>query len=173
MSLKTKTFVCCGGLYRTKEFPAVAGLELLYKGEDAAPDEVLIHTEVNIDGEWYALNNRDAINDFVKDLIGVLPPLFVLKELVSAVKDENFGFLADWRGVKVPNRFLSEAKTVRSEYSAPIISNLIQAEKATLRELEEYYSVHDAFKMFDIVLVNTVNKAFAQEQADREAKRRK
>lgn len=173
MSLKTKCFPCVGGTYRTKEFPAVSGLELLYKFDEAAPVTVLQHTEVLIDDQWIKLDSKQAINDFVVDPVGFVSPLVVLKELRESVKEMNFGFLATWKGIKVPGRFQSQAKTVKSEYSAPLVSNLIQADKATLRELEEYYSVEDAFKMFDIVLVSTVNKALAQEEADKEAKRKR
>ncbi len=173
MGLKVKSFVCVGGVYRTKLFPAVSGLELLYKFEDASPLEVLAHTEVCVEDEWYPLNTREAVNDFVVDPLGFTPPLFVLNELRAAVQDANFGFLAKWNGIKVPSRFQTQSKSVRSEYAAPLVSNLIQADKATLRELEEYYSVEDAFKLFDIVLVSTVNKAYAQEESEREAKRNK
>ncbi len=144
---------------------------MLYRFEKASPLEILEFAEVHVDGEWFKLNNRDAINDFIVDPIGISTPLFVLKEVCSAVKFVNYGFLADWKGVTIPRRFQNQAETIKSDYTAPLISNLIQADKATLRELEEYYSVEDAFKMFDIVLVNTVNKAYAQEEAEKEAKR--
>ena len=173
MSLKTKNFVCCGGVYRTKQFAAVPGLELLYQFDKASPLEVLEFTEVQIDDDWFPLNTRENINDLVVDPLGYAAPLFVLKEVCNAVKFMNFGFLDKWVGIKIPSRFQTQAKNVRSEYTAPIVSNLIQADKATLRELEEYYSVEDAFKMFDIVLVSTVNKAYAHEEAEKESKRRK
>lgn len=171
MSRTVKTFVCCGGVYRTKLFAAVQGIDLLYRFEKASPLEILEFAEVRIEDEWFKLDNREAINNFIVDPLGYATPLFVLKEVCSAVKFINYGFLEHWEGVKIPRRFQSQAETIKSDYTAPLISNLIQADKATLRELEEYYSVEDAFKMFDIVLVNTVNKAHANEFAEKEAKR--
>lgn len=67
------------------------------------------------------------------------------------VYDFSFGFLKTWKGVKVPRRFISDAKSVSTEYTDPLISQLIQEDYASLRELEEYYSLEDAFRMFDIM----------------------
>ncbi len=105
MGLKVKSFICCGGIYRTKLFPAVSGLELLYRFDDASPLEILEFTETKIEEEWYPLNTREAINNFVVDPLNYAPPLFVLKELRAAVQHVNYGFLEKWNGIKVPARF--------------------------------------------------------------------
>jgi hypothetical protein len=171
MAIEEKHFVSAGMHYRTKQFNAVYGLQVLAAEESATPLQILKYTEVEQGGEWIKLDNAAAINDYVFDVHELMKPFAILEEIVATVKHANFGFLASWSGIKVPPRFVSNSKTVRSQYTAPIVSNLIQAGKATLKELEEYYSVEDAFKLFDVVLTNTVNKALANEDALKEAKR--
>ncbi|MDR3449666.1 MAG: hypothetical protein P4M15_07980 [Alphaproteobacteria bacterium] len=128
-------------------------------------------TEVESGGEWFKLDTEKAINDYVFDVHELMKPFAMLEEVTSTVKGINFSFLANWKGVKIPPKFISAAKSVQTAYSAPIVSNLIQARQAKLKELEEYYSVEDAFKLFDVVLTNTVNKAYANDFAQQEAKR--
>jgi ribosomal protein S8 len=170
MAIETKHFIVAGTHYRTKTYSAVFGLKILGEEDEANPVEVLKHTEVEREGEWSALVSAAALNEHLYDPFEIMTPFQVLEQVIGMVKDINFGFLATWKGAKIPNRFISQSDTIKTAYSEPIISNLIQADKANLRDLEEYYSVHDAFKMFDIVIVSTVNKALAQEEAEKAAK---
>ena len=172
MALETQQFEFVGKCFRTKLHPAVPGLKVLY-GKNEHPVDVLRFTEVLRDGEWHKLDNATTINEHLKDPAKIIPPLMLLEEMVRLVKGINFGFLSDWEGARVPQRFITQSKTVTSQYNEPIVSNLIQADKATLMELETHYSTEDAFKLFDIVLVDTINKAYANEDAQKAAKNRK
>lgn len=46
-----------------------------------------------------------------------------------------------------------------------VIGLLVGRQVATLRELEEYYSVEDAYKMAEILQVDGYNKAQAQKES--------
>ena len=52
----------------------------------------------------------------------------------------------------------------------PILSRLEGENLASKRELQEYYSLKDAFDMFDGSCLRAVNTANAQKKAEQEAK---
>lgn len=171
MARKESDFDMFGINYRTKQFNAVYGLELMDSPVDMTPLQILCDTEVEFNGEWIKLNSAERINLYVKDLANLITPVSVLGSLMGIVSTLNFGFMIDWRGVKVPRQFMSDAKTVETVNSKPLVAQLQQQGTASLRELEEYYSTEDAFKMFDVNVAKGVSEAYANMAAQRAAKR--
>ena len=169
---KSKEFSAFGVEYRSRQLSAVAAFAILAHG-DTHPCQLFEHTEVKDEhGQWAALSDPKNLDDYVLDVTGSLVPRVVLNGIISLVRDHNFGFLHDWHGVKVPGRFQVDTGNVASAQSDPIIAQLIAQEIASLRELEEYYSLEDAFKMFDIMVAKSVNEAKASEAATKAAKKR-
>lgn len=171
MSRIVKKFKAFGVDYKSQQFSAVNGLALLSQDE-MNPTELLSLTEVKVGDDWFSLSEPENINLYLKDIIDILPPLLVLNGIQSIVTELSFGFLNSWSGVKVPRRFLNNIESVTSENSEPMITHLVGSDIATLRELEEYYSLEDAFKMFDIMMVKSVNEALANEEATKTARSR-
>lgn len=169
MAREIKRFEAFGATYQTTQFAAVRGLQLMGVDGEVSPADLLSATQVLVGSDWIELDNRDAINIHVKDVVGVLPGLLVVKGLCSVVSEFNFSFLDSWKGIKVPGRFLSEGATVSTKYSEPLVSSLIAGEVCSLRELEEYYSLEDAFKQFDILMAKGVNDALASEAASKKS----
>lgn len=167
MARASREFEAFGVKYRTVQFAAVEGLGLLALKRSIHPLEFLRHTEAYDEGlgGWVALNSREAINMTVVDLAGVLAPRLVLRAITSLIHDFSFDFAANWKGVRVPMRFQEGGTKVESKNIDPMISALVNAGVATLRELEEYYSLEDSFKLFDAITMNGVNDALAQERA--------
>lgn len=172
MSSKNKQFDLFGRSYITHQFSAIPALAIMERKAELHPRDMLSKTSIEIDGEWFELGNDRIINEYVNDIIEKIPPRVVLGALISIVNDFNFGFLSNWRGVKVPTRFLDGARSVSSANVDPLVSQLVQDGAASLRELEEYYSLEDAFKMFDIIMVKGVNQALANEANDKKSKGR-
>ncbi len=140
--------------------------------DDIHPCDMLSQTSAQrADGSWATLDNQAAINDHVVDAANVLAPRLVLNALLSLVGDFNFKFMEGWKAVKVPARFADGATTVTSKNVDPMASQLIQDGVATLRELEDYYSLEDAFKMFDTIMVKGVNSALSHEASVKKSKR--
>ena len=156
--------------YKTKQFSAIEGLKILENLTSVHPVVMLRQTSIFNDGEWVPLDYQNT-NSLVKDFANAVSPQVALKILLSQVSDANFGFLDNWKVIQVPARFLSNAKTVSAEGIEPVISTLVQEDVASIRELEEYYSVEDAYRMFDIIMSKAVNNLLGQEEAEREARR--
>lgn len=172
MARKEKRFEMFGVAYRTRQFSAVRGFDFIdSKGVDH-PCEMLSETEVLYLHKWLRLNEVANINVGVVDCAHIIPPVAVLRGVVSIVREFNFDFIKGWKGVKVPTRFVNESSTTSSDHAPQLISSLIQEGVATLKELEEYYSIEDAFKMFDVIVSKGVNQAIASEDAVKAAKRR-
>lgn len=170
MTCKSVDISLFGVEYRCTQFAAIQGM-VIFEQEKVHPSTILSRTEVKTKkGKWKLLSEGDNINKFVVDKLGVFTPLQVLLVLIGLVREENFGFLNRWKGVKVPTRFLSESKQVKSEYTTPMLTALINENKASLRELEEYYSLEDAFKMFDMISMKNVNDALSNEAAQARAR---
>lgn len=170
MSQLKKSFSAFGIEYRTVQFSAVEGIQFLGDQGDLHPTQLLQKTEARLCakkglGEWVRLDDPGCINTAVFDMANVLPPRDVLNGVMSLIRDFNFGFMGEWQSAKIPNRFIEGIKTVSSNHTESLISQLIQDEVATLKELEEYYSLEDAFKMFDILLVKGINTALSNEAA--------
>lgn len=171
MSCQTKEFTIFGVKYKTVQFSAVDGMEVLEHRDEISPAVILRQTFVEVDGVLVRLDDQ-AIEAHVLDVTGIIAPLMVLRGLIGVVRDFNFSFAMNWRGVRVPDRFISEARSVSSKYTTPMIAQICADGAATLRELEEYYSLNDAFKMFDIIMVKGVNAALANERAAKDAGRK-
>lgn len=172
MARSTKEFDVFGVNYRTKQFSAVYGLDLMEAPGDMTPYQLFVHMEVEHNGEWIPASSRAAMNSYIKDLAGVISPLTALRAVMAIVTEFNFAFLTGWNGVKVPGRFLDGAKSVVSVNARPLVAQLQSSGVANLKDLEEYYSLEDAFKMFDINMAKGVSDAYAQEAASKAQGRR-
>jgi len=164
----TRIFEVFGIKYRTRQFAAVPSLDMLSRIDDLHPMDALAQTEINVNGEWVPLTTREAINEHLRDGIMYLAPVIVMRGIVSLVTEYSFAFAKEWKGMKVPARFTtgqSSSEIRSSPHVNPMIANIIQEGMATLRELEEYYSLEDAFKMFDVLTAKSINSALAHEAA--------
>lgn len=167
MSCKTYTFDVFGVTYRSTQFAAVRALELV-SAEEVSPLEVLEKSEVLVGDVWVALNTREAVNLYVRDRVGMQPATLVLRGVLKLIGEHSCGVVKGWKGVSVPSRFTSEGQgltTRQSSHVDPVIAALIADDKASLRELEEYYSLEDALKMLDVMTAKGVNEALANESA--------
>lgn len=171
MKKKTK-FSAFGVQYQTEQFSAIRGMEIMALNGDIHPCEILSQTSAQSeDGAWHVLDTQEAVNAIVVDRANILAPRLVLNAVLSLVNDYNFKFMEGWKGVKVPARFMDGAATVSSKNVDPMASQLIQDGVATFKELEEYYSLEDAFKMFDTIMVKGVNNALSHEASVKKSKR--
>jgi hypothetical protein len=170
--IKTTEFSAFGRKYRTRQFPATQGFAVINMGVSDAPPVVLLqHTEsLGADGKWYSLSVGTNIDALVFDAGGLLAPRAALAGVMNLVYEFSFKFLETWKGVRVPSRFQEGGSILSSSSVEPMISSLIQQETATLRELEEYYSLEDAFIMFDIMTAKAVNESLAYEAASKKSK---
>lgn len=165
---REEQFEVFGRKYKVKEFSAVHGMMLLDDANNVHPEDMLSDCKVILDGVEISLNWRN-INAYVIDEAGVIPPLLVLKSVITKVDKFNYGFLSDWKSVKVPGRFRG-AQSEIPKHVPNMFSDLMQNGLATLKELETYYSLRDAFSMFDALVTKTLNEALAQEAAAKAAK---
>lgn len=156
--------------FEVTQFSAVEGLEILFPKSPVHPVVALNGTKIKVGGEFVPLKGRELINELLVDKAEIVPPYGVLMALLKLVDDINFGFLKTWKSVKVPSRFVSGARTVSSDATPSIIAQLIQDNVASQKELEEYYSLEDAFKMLDVMTAKGVNAAYAAEAAETERK---
>ncbi len=169
---KETKFNAFGVEYKSKHFAAIPGFAVLAQPGDIHPLVLFADTHVkNEEGEWQPMSDPNIVNKYVVDVTGTLAPLLVLRSVVELVNDYNFGFLIGWQGVKVPTRFRSDLQAVHSTYSDPVISQLIQDGAATMQQLDEYYSLEDAFRLFDILVAKGVNTAKANEAAAKKSKK--
>ncbi len=162
---KTKPFDVFGIQYRVTQHPAVACMAML--GKPTSPEDELSRTEVKAGTEWVPLDNREAINKYVVDKLNIIPPVLVLRGLMTLVHDFSFAFTKTWKGVKIPLRLQGDGEIKSSTHIQPMMAQILTEGMATLRELEEYYSLEDAFKMFDIIVVKSLNSALAHEAASK------
>lgn len=173
MSRQSFEFIAFGASYRSKSFSALQGLEIMDRQDEIHPCDMLSDTEVQDEnGEWKSLGDRNVVNEHVRDCIGIVPPVFVLRGVMGVVYDMNFRFLEKWKGVKIPSRFVDGSATASSKHISPMIAQIISDGAATMRELEEYYSLHDAFKMFDIIMAKGLNEALSSEAANSKSRRK-
>jgi hypothetical protein len=173
MSRKTKEFDVFGVQYRTTQFSAARAVELMGKMGRVSPLESLAGTEAMYKGAWEPLTTRAGINRTVIDAAGIVCPTTVLKAVVRVVTEFNFAFLDSWKGVQIPTRFLNGTESRDSRNIDPLLSALLQNEQASLKELQEYYSLEDAFTLYDVIVSKSVNTALANEAAQKEAKARR
>lgn len=170
MSMRAVNFELFGIKYRSTQFSAVEGFDILDGLSNVHPLVLLGKSEILLEGKWLAMDAQTT--NKVKDMSNALPPNYALKAVLSTVSNINFGFIDSWRRINVPSRFISDTTAVKADGVSPIVAALVQAEVASLRELEEYYSLEDAYRMFDVVMAKAVNSLLGQEEAEREAKSR-
>lgn len=170
---ETKQFDAFGKTYLVKQFSAAEGFDYLAHGEAARKDDpiaLLRHTSVRAAGGWLCLSSRAAINEYVRDEVEFLHPMLVLDGLLGIVSDFSFDFLNVWKPVKFPRRLLSDTSGWEPLKEVhPIMASLTAGGKATIKELEQYYSLSDAFKLYDVISSEALKQAVAQEKAAREA----
>lgn len=165
MSRQTIKFEVFGRDYKTKQLSAQRAIELMRPGRENHPCELLEETSILVGDSWVQLNEESAINSHINDIIGVIAPRQVLQGVMSLVNEYNYGFIERWRGVKIPSRFIDGSQSASSANVDPLIAQIVSDKTATMRELEEYYSLEDAFKMFDIAVARGVNQALSSEAA--------
>lgn len=171
MATKTKFFDIFGVQYKTVQFAAIPALDIMANPGDVHPLENLRLTSVLTEDGWTLLDSPHIVNERVRDMGGLLAPRLVLAALLKIVNEHSFGFVSKWKGVKIPKRFTSGVEPESSSHVDPLIASVVQNGSASMRELEEYYSLEDAFKMFDIIVAKGVNEALAQEAAEKSRKR--
>jgi hypothetical protein len=170
---KTIEFDLFGNMYRLKEFAAADGVEILCAadGNPSHPLVVLQCCDVWTGEQWIPLDNRHNVNTLVTDAMKMTQPAQVLDQLIARIYQFNFDFLQGWKPINVPRRLMADLpKDIEAPRIDPVISLIAMADKATMRELEEYYSTRDAFKMYDMIAVDSLNKALGTEAAVAEAK---
>lgn len=157
--------------YRTTPFSAEEGMAIAATASGLKPQQLLRLTEVKTaNGEWVSLRDPKAINDHVRDAAGIVSPHVALGGVMTTVRRHNFEFLDKWEPVPVPHEFTLNVTLRKRDNVNPILSRLMKENYATKRELQEYYSLKDAFDMFDVICLSAVNEAIAQKKAEIEAK---
>lgn len=160
-----------GKNYRTKHYSAAQAVEILFADGDTPPEEALGLTEIQLsNGSWAALDTADAINSLLVDEHQITSPRSLLNIALSKVSRINFGFLNDWQSVNMPRRFASNVDSIQSDNISPLLGQLVSSGTATLKELEEYYSLQDVFVMLDALTVKAVNEALTHEEAEQAAR---
>jgi hypothetical protein len=155
---KTKEFMVFGNKYRITQLAAAVAFDRISKGSD---DFFPLLETATIDG--VRLDTKEAINEKVKDSLDFIKPRLVLSSLVDVINDFNFGFFDKRKPPKLPNYMRSTSEDVpRHSDESPVIGLLVAEGKATLRELEEYYSLEDAFRLYDIIFIDKLNQAEVQ-----------
>lgn len=157
---KKKNFPLFGFNYQMTQLSAMVAFDRITSD---STDILPLMESVSIDG--VPLNNRAIINEKVVDKIGWIKPRLVLNALIFEINDFNFGFLNIRKQVKVPSHLLSgdRPEPLSKQYmdSSPILAMLVSEGKTTLRELEEYYSLEDAFRLYDIIFFDKLDEAEA------------
>ncbi len=142
-----KIFNTYGMDYRVMQFAAAEAFAFWDRLDTLSPIEMLQLTEVRSEGNtWEPLSEPQNINAYVRDVTGMLRPQQALTNLMNLVRQENFGFKV--QKVKIPKRFMSGTPARVLEGTHPIQARLITEKLAILRELQEYYTLEDAFKMY-------------------------
>lgn len=161
MARQTKEFEAFGVRYRVQQMAAYDAFRFVMMEAQPDPLEVLRGAHVQRDGAWVALDSAAAIDTCVRDAASILQPRQVLSGLISVVSDFNWGFLSTRKQERVPSYLRSDSKVRGVDGVSPIMSAIIAAGKASLRELQEFYSLRDAFEIFDVLFVDSLNKAQA------------
>ncbi|MEX3933144.1 hypothetical protein AB4Y32_15310 [Paraburkholderia phymatum] len=155
--------------YRARHFAAYGAVGMFGRLDEIDPTELLALTEVKDGEEWHSLGTPQNIDRFVRDVCGEVRPHEALEALMSLVKQYNFGFKVP--KYRVPHRFRSKvAPHDDPDGTHPVLAWLFVEGKATWRELQEDYSLEDAFKMHHQLLVSKVKAAEEAEQAQKDAK---
>ncbi|MFX1674389.1 hypothetical protein PWR63_19330 [Paraburkholderia sp. A2WS-5] len=166
---ETKYFSAFGVDYRTRHFAAYGAVGMFGRLDEIHPTELLALTEVRDGEEWHSLGSPQNIDRYVRDVLGIVRPHEVLAALMSLVKQYNFGFKV--AKVNVPHRFRSKTEEKDDPGGMhPVLSWLYTEKQASWRELQEDYTLEDAFRMHRELLKSKVKAALESEAAQKEAK---
>lgn len=168
-----------GFKYRFKELSAVDSFRLLLNDieMEVEPMVILDCADASVYDEstkqWIQLDTRDKVNACVKDVASCIANYLVLNGLLLLIREQNIGFLINnqWKPLKIPSRLKSSVDPVVLDHIDPIIGTLVANHLATLRELQEFYSLKDAFDMFDVYSADSLSKALASDAVISETKR--
>jgi hypothetical protein len=176
MAMKSKVFESFGVRYRIKQMSAAAAFAVFIAPDaDPKPLEALAGLEV-FDAErgWVELNDAGSLDAYVRDTVGAIKPRLVLSGLIKVAFDFNLGFLKDRRRIRVPSYLRADSDGPDDDSGEdPVLSALIADRQATLRELQEDYSLEDSFRIYDISFRDKLEKAKASYAAIKEAKARR
>jgi hypothetical protein len=174
MSRKTVKFELGHRNFKSKQLSAFHAYEVLFGNDgDVSPEELLQDTYIEAGSGWIRLDSEDIINEHIFHPANLESPLSMLTRLMDKIRRESCGCMYEWNHVKVPRRFLSDAATVESPRGMPILSTLYTEKLATLQELQDFYSLDDALRMYDDFTVQNINKALSQEKAMSESRAKK
>jgi 5,10-methylenetetrahydrofolate reductase len=142
--------------------------------ESESPIVLLKDTCIKLKDELIPLDNREAINEYVRDVLDLITGHRVLAGILGLVNEFNFEFLNNWHPIHIPSRLCSTVieHDKGSFDDDPIMSLLVSNQYATMKELEEYYSLEDAFRMYDILVESNLSKALTTESVYKESKRK-
>ena len=173
MARKLKTFDVLGLRFRTMQIGAASAFEEVSRGGIPDPMNVFPLLEIQVsDDEWVRLDTRAKVNQYIREQTGFVPAHSVLEAVMMAWSEVNTGFLRTWKPIKVPNYLRGEVEARQAPGIDPILSSLINSNKASLRELEEYYSLEDAVRLFDVNMAANITQADAQYRAAKQAQKR-
>ncbi|MEM5370274.1 hypothetical protein V4C53_30130 [Paraburkholderia azotifigens] len=159
-----------GVRYRMKQMAAADAFRVFINAQDLGPLDMMRDVSVKTDSGWVELFDESNLNTFVRDNKHIVQPREVLNGLISVVSEFNWGFLKHRQQLKVPSYLRGNSEVKSVEGIDPVMGTLIAAGKATLIELETHYSLEDAFKIYDILCNDQINKAQAQYDAVQAAK---
>lgn len=145
-----------GLTFRIRAMPAVMAKEQL----DATDEERSVTGSADVldDGVWISLENDDLINQY-------LPRWEALVWLDQQIMNYNFGFLGDWRPMRLPGSMVAGYNAVATRHVDGLFSSLVSGGMASYKELCEDYSLEDAFKLLEILTVEKINEHLANESA--------
>ncbi|MDR5751127.1 MULTISPECIES: hypothetical protein [unclassified Caballeronia] len=166
----TAEFNMFGVNYRARQFAAAGAVGMFSRLDSIHPTELLALTEVQAgDKEWHPLKVAANIDRYVRDVCGAMQPREVLDLVMFEIRKLNFGFTVS--KVAVPSRFRSRTDMPDDpDGQHPVLAWLFVEGKATWRELQEDYSLEDAFTMHRELLKSKVKAALEAEEAAKEAK---
>ncbi|MGF6722439.1 hypothetical protein P3T43_001786 [Paraburkholderia sp. GAS41] len=174
MARKLKTFEVLGLRFRTTQTGAVSAFEEINRAGPPDAMEVCRLLEIQTgEDEWLRLDTRAKVNEHIKERTGFVPAHAVLEAVLLAWSEVNTGFMRDWKPLKVPGYLRGDVEARVAPGIDPIIASLINSGKANLRELEEYYSLEDAIRLFDVNMAANITQADASYRAAKEAKSRR
>ena len=174
MARKLKTFDVLGLRFRTMQLGAASAFEEVNREGMPDPMDVCRLLEIQTgEDEWIRLDTRVKVNEYIRERTGFVPAHALLEAVMIAWAAVNTGFLREWKPLKVPNYLRGDTEARVAPGIDPILSSLINSGKASLRELEEYYSLEDAIRLFDVNMAANITQADAQWHAAKKAQQKR
>jgi hypothetical protein len=169
MARKLKEFNTFNLRFRTMQIGAVSAFAEVSREGMPDPMDVLPLIEVQVGEEWIRLDSREKVNRYVRESTGFIPAYTVLESILMGWLDVNTGFLKTWKPIRVPNYLRGDTEVRQAAGIDPIVAAIINSGKASLRELEEYYSLEDAIRLFDVNMAANITSADAHYVATKKA----